>query len=59
MDGKDETVLAKEKAKADNIGDAMLSVDDVGKSPDYCELERKKKISKELDGPVLRDRVRG
>ena len=51
MCGKDETALPQEKVKADSVGDAMLSVDDVCKSRDCCELERKK-ISKESDGSV-------
>ena len=50
MDEKDETALPKNKTKADNIGEVMLSTDDVGKSRDSCELEGK--ISKESDGPV-------
>ena len=51
MDEKNETALPKNKTKADNIGEAMLSTDDVGKSRDSCVLERRK-ISEELDGPV-------
>ena len=49
MDGKDETALWL--AKTNLVGDARLSVDDVGKSLNHGEIERKK-ISKESDAPV-------
>ena len=36
--GKDETASPKGESKADSIGDAVLTVNNVGKSQDGCEL---------------------
>ena len=47
--GKDETASPKGESKADSIGDTMLSVDNVGKNQDCCELG-KTMIGKESDG---------
>ena len=41
--GKDETSPPTGESKADSVGDTMLSVDNVGKNQDCCELGRMKK----------------
>ena len=49
--GKDETALPKEESKVHSICDAMLTVDNVVKTQNGCELEGKK-ISKGSVGYV-------
>ena len=53
-----QAALPKNETKAINVSEAMVSLDDVGRSWDFCELDQRK-ISEESNGPEsLSDRQR-